>query len=111
SILTFYVEWFYKPSTDDAAVALERLVLFCWFTRKGVAFSGNLPELVSGLLWRLLSGSTKCFWRFGSLTIEYEERETWAAEFCWMVWYFLLPDASDTRLRRTRFSRMLQIPG
>ena len=23
---------------------------------------------------------------------------------------FLLPDASDTRLRRTRFSRMLQIP-
>ena len=32
--------------------------------------------------------SEKCDERFCSLTIEYEERETWAAECCWMVWYF-----------------------
>jgi len=55
-------------------------MLFCWFTRKGVAFSGNLPELVSGLLWLFVFWFDETLMCFGSLTIEYEERETWAAE-------------------------------
>ena len=81
----------HEPITRSPTTQQSLRAISCCLNRsprKGVARAKTYLELVSGWLWPVASGSKKHSMRFCSLTIEYEERETWAAKFCWMRWYF-----------------------